>query len=136
MNEMRKTGRVFDRCQLVIKVQKPGGAGPSYGLPRYGHTTDFSAGGMRIVLGEDVPPGATVKLVLVLLEPPAIFEHVGVVRWSKLAADGRKYFIGVELTASTPAMRQAWLRMLAERYPNNEADKRAQPFAKDADSIW
>ena len=118
MYEMRKTGRVFDRCPLVIKVLKPGDAGQRFGLPRYGHTSDFSASGMRIVLGEDVPLGAMVKLVLVLLEPPAIFEHMGVVRWSKLAVDGRKYFIGIELTATTPAMREAWERMLAERYPN------------------
>lgn len=123
MHEMRKTGRVFDRCQFVIKVLKPGEAGQHFGLPRYGHTSDFSAGGMRIVLGEDVPLGTTVKLVLVLLEPPAIFEHVGVVRWSKLAADGRKYFIGIELTATTPATRQAWERMLAERYPSTSAQR-------------
>jgi c-di-GMP-binding flagellar brake protein YcgR len=135
MREMRKSGRVYTRCHVVTKVLKHDDPAHRYGPPRYGLTSDFSAGGMRLVLGEDLPPDATVELVIVLENPPAIFQHFGRIRWCKPSADQQKRFVGVEFTATSPAVMEAWLRMLADRYPNT-ISKRSPQFAKDADSIW
>lgn len=136
MREMRKSGRVFSRCQAVVKVLKPEHAMRRYDKPRYGHTSDFSASGIRIVLGEELPIGATVELVLVLLDPPATFQHFGLVRWIKQSADERKYFIGLEFQGSSPAVMQMWLKMLAERYPNMISSRRGPQFASDTGAYW
>jgi len=134
MREMRKTGRVFTRCPAVVKVLNLDDAAQRYGPPRYGHTSDLSANGMRLVLGGDVPPGTTVEVVVVLLDPPATFRHQGRVCWSKSSAEHQKRFVGVEFTASSPAVMQVWVRMLAERYPF--AASKSTQFARDDGSIW
>jgi hypothetical protein len=135
MREMRKSGRVFTRCQVVTKVLRPKDAALRYGSPRYGHTSDFSLDGMRLVLGADLPLGATVELVVVMLNPPATFQHFGQVRWCKCSTDGQKCFVGIEFNATSPAVMQAWRKLLAERFPATVA-KMTNEFAKDDHSLW
>ena len=134
MHEMRKHGRVPIRCPAVVKVLNANDAVHRYGPPRYGHTADCSAGGMRLVLGEYLPLGAAVEVIVVLLNPPSTFRHQGLVCWSKSSDDGHANFVGIDFTASSPAVMQVWARMLAERYPF-VASKPTQ-FAKETDSIW
>lgn len=134
MREMRKSGRVFTRCPAVVKVLNTDGAAPGYGSPRYGHTSDFSAGGMRLVLADDLPPGATIEVTVVMLEPPATFRHQGRVTWCKDSTEAQKRFVGVEFTYASPTVKQAWLRLLAERFPF--AISKSPQFARDDASIW
>jgi len=134
MREMRQSGRVFTRCPAVVKVLNVDGAVPGYGSPRYGHTSDFSAGGMRLVLSDAIPPDATIEVTVVMLDPPATFRHQGRVRWCKDSTDDQKRFVGVEFSYSAPAVRQAWLQLLAERFPH--AISKSTQFARDAGSIW
>ena len=134
MREIRKTGRAFTRCQVVVKVLKAGSAVPS-GPPQYGHTSDLSLNGVRLVLGAGLPVGAQVELVVVLQNPPATFRHIGLVRWCKSSAADQKYFIGTEFTATSPAVMQSWEKLLTGRSPLTMV-KSQVAFAKDDQSVW
>jgi len=134
MREMRKSSRVVTSCPAVVKVLNLADDAHRYGSPRYGHTSDISAQGMRLVLGEVLPPGTAVEVVVVLLDPPATFRHIGLVCWSQSAADGHTNFIGLNFTASSPAVMQVWTRILAQRYPF--ASSKSTQYARDAESIW
>ena len=134
MREMRNSARVVTRCPAVVKVLNLGAAAQRYGPPRYGHTADVSAHGMRLVLGEILPPGSEVEVVGVLLNPPSTFRHLGLVCWSQSSADGHTNFIGLNFTASSPAVMQVWTRMLAERYPF--AVSKSTKYARDDGAIW
>ncbi len=135
MREKRQSGRAFIRCQVVVKTLKADGTPLCQACPRYGHTTDFSLHGARVVLAAPLEAGARVEVVIVLLNPPASFRHMGVVRWCRPAAAGQKYFAGFEFKASSPAVRQAWQKILAARFPAAVA-RPAHHFARDHQSLW
>ena len=135
MTDMRKKARVPSHCPVVVKVLTVDGTPQKDVPPCYCHASDLSAEGIRLVLAVDLAFGAQVELVVVMLDPPATFRHVGVVRWHRTLADGQKNSAGIEFTASSPKVMQMWVRMMAERYPSTRT-KPQQRYSKDADSVW
>jgi len=126
---------MFTRSEVVVKVLAVDGIPPQKVTPFYCHSSDLSIEGIRLVLDRELPPGAQVELIVVLLDPPASFRHMGVVRWHKASAEGQNKFAGIEFTASSPAVMAVWKRVLTERYPMISSMP-AQRFAKDPDSAW
>jgi hypothetical protein len=109
-------GRVFARCSVVLKVLEGKCAGAAIGTPCYGHTTDFSMYGARLVMGTEYQVNSQVELILVLTNPAATFRHVGVIRWCRRSTADQKFFVGVEFTASSPKTTQAWAKFVSSRF--------------------
>ncbi len=92
MNEKRKNGRASTHCPVVVKLLTIDGKPQRDAPPYYCHAADLSTTGIRLVLSTDLPVDAMLELVIVMLDPPATFRHLGVVRWISVSADTLKKF--------------------------------------------
>jgi hypothetical protein len=109
----RKHERIFRSDRVVFRVV-PGTSCPG-GLRREssGRASDLSEDGACIVTDVPVPLRAMLDVRVTIIEPPAIFTHKAVVRWSRKSDADDIWRAGVEFQHnSAPHQKEEWYRLI------------------------
>ncbi len=80
----------------VVLTYVPADSGPECGKVLTGIATDISPGGMRIVIGEAVPPEAIVNVRFSLPEKPNPVDLRGRVKWIWSLDEGKAFEAGLD----------------------------------------
>lgn len=107
-DERRKNPRLPADRKLMVSVVTAPGEDALEGASMHCPAVDISADGVRLLLDTLLPAGAEVELWLKAVSRPEPLLLNGVVRWGREAPQTGHYWVGVELSGSTDAERQAW----------------------------
>jgi len=95
MKERRKDFRRPEENKVILKYVPPEAA-PEGGRLLTGVATNTSAGGMKIVIGEAIPPDALVNVEFSLPEKEKPMDLKGRVKWIWTLEEGKTYEVGLE----------------------------------------
>lgn len=120
----RKHERIFRADRVVFRVQ-PGAACPAdCRRESSGRAGDLSEDGACIVTDVPLPLKAVLELRVTIIQPPAIFSHKAVVRWSRKSEADSVWRAGVEFQHTSPAIKADWyalIRQLRAAAPHTSA---------------
>jgi hypothetical protein len=95
MKERRKDARKGKESKIILKYVPPG-SGPECAKILPGIAKNISPGGMKIVIGEAIPPEAVVNVEFSLPEKDKLLELRGRVKWVWSLGEGKSFELGLE----------------------------------------
>lgn len=107
MIEQRMHERVLRADRVAFRVSPGRGCPEACRRESAGRTSDLSEGGACIVTDIELPLDATLAVRITIMDPPSIFTHRAVVRWSRQQPEG-VWRAGVEFRPESPQLAAEW----------------------------
>lgn len=110
--ERRKDARVASSDRISFIVVPRAGCPELCRRESSGRTKDLSEGGTCFVSGVELPKGAQLQVRIVIMDPPGVYSHQGLVAWSKWSPEDGQWRTGIEFKWDSATRQREWTELI------------------------